>query len=406
MKSTASVFTIIVCGVILAGCNSAQSNTGGPPSGGMPAMLVKLAPVTSRVLDDSSTFVGTLKSRKSVNLRPQVDSRVLQIFVRSGDVVAAGAPLLELDKSKQETLVSNASAAIESSIAEQESARATVKSLQSSKLSKIAAARFAEKQHARYKKLADEGAVSIESVDYWRNQFNIAQADTDAVEAQIRAQQAILNKATKQIMQARAAMNEQQEQLRYFTVRAPFAGEVGDVPVRVGDYVTTQTTLTTVDQPKPLELYVSIPTTAARRLHKGLMAQIVTEDGKVEEQGNVFFVAAQVDPRDQCILVKAEIANTTERLRSGQQVNARLVWGNAPTLTVPVTAVTRFTGQDFVFVANKAPDGKLTAKQKAVKLAAIEGNEYRVVSGLEVGEEVVTSGTQNLSDGIPIKTGS
>jgi len=127
----------------------------------MAAMLVKVAPVGSRLLLDSSTFVGTLKSRKSVTLRSQVSSRVLQIFVRSGDDIAEGAPLLALDKSKQEALVSNAAAAIESTTAEQESARAMVKSLQSNKLSRQANLKFASRQHERYKKLADEGAVSF-----------------------------------------------------------------------------------------------------------------------------------------------------------------------------------------------------------------------------------------------------
>ncbi len=369
-------------------------------------MLVKVAPVGSQVLLDSSTFVGTLKSRKSVTLRSQVSSRVLQIFVRSGDDVAEGTPLLVLDKSKQDTLVSNAAAAIESTTAEQQSARATVRSLQSGKVSRQANLKFAIVQHERYKDLADEGAVSFEAVDGWRNRLSVAQAEVEAVDAQIAAQQATLNKCAKLIKQAQAQMSEQQEQLRYFTVRAPFSGEIGDIPVRIGDYVTTDTALTTVDQTRALELYIAIPTTDAKRLHKGLTAQVMNEDGSVAQQGRIFFVAAQVDPKDQCILVKAELDNPKGLLRTGQVVNARLIWGNTPSLTVPVTAVTSLTGQDFVFVANKGADGQLIAKQKAVKLAAIVGNEYRVLSGLNAGDQVITSGTQNLADGLPIKTGS
>ena len=52
-------------------------------------------------------------------------------------------------------------------------------------------------------------------------------------------------------------MQQQQVQLRYFTVTAPTAGIVGDVPVRVGNQVTPQTVLTTIDQNETLELYVS-----------------------------------------------------------------------------------------------------------------------------------------------------
>lgn len=405
MKFLLSSITVIFAGLVLCGCNSAQSNSG-PGGGVMPAMLVKTAPVTKRILSDSSTFVATVKSRRSVNVKPQVDGRVLRIFIRSGDTVRQGDPLMELDQGKQQTLVNNASAAIESTVADQENARALVKSLQSTKVSREANLKFAQRQFDRYQKLANEGAVSVENVDQWKAQLNVAQAEVEAVDAQISAQEATLAKNAKLLKQAKASMSEQQEQLRYFTVRAPFNGQIGDVPVRVGDYVTTDTFLTTVDQSRPLELYIAIPTTESRRLHKGLTAQIVAEDGAVEDQGPVFFVGAQVDPRDQSILVKAQIENTKSTLRSGQEVTARVVWGDSPTLTVPVTAVTRFTGQDFVFVADKAKDGKLTAKQKPVKLSSIEGNEYRVVSGLNEGDEVVTSGTQNLSDGIAIKTGT
>lgn len=403
MNCPTRLLTLFVSLIMLGGCTSAQS--GPVPMPTMPAMLVKTAPVNIRQLPNTGTFVGTLKSRKSVNLKSQVEGRVLSIFVRSGDIVAAGTPIMQLDKSKQATLVSNASASIESSIADSENARAMVKSLQSTRLSKLANVKFAQRQYARYQKLADEGAVAFEAVDQWRNALTTADSEVQAVDAQIKAQEATLSKAIKQTKQANAAMQEQEEQLRYFTVRAPFTGEVGDIPVRMGDYVTTDTTLTTVDQTRPLELYVQIPTTAARGLKKGLIAQVLDDNGKVEQSGQIFYVAAQVDPKDQCILAKAEISNQAEKLRSGQEVNARIIWGSEPTLLVPVTAVSRFTGQDFVFIANKAADGKVSAKQKAVKLAAIEGNDYRVESGLNAGEQVIVSGIQNLSDGAAIRTG-
>jgi multidrug efflux pump subunit AcrA (membrane-fusion protein) len=372
----------------------------------MPASLVKTTILTSKPLPETSTYVGMLKSRKSVNLRSQVIGRVTKIFVRSGDQVKEGAPLVELDQQKQQAMVSDASAQIESWEAEQETAKATLKSLQATKALREANVDFANQQYARYKTLNDQGAVSTEQVDNWRNQMKVARAELEAVEAQIRAQQATMIKDTKLLKQSRASKDAQRAELRYYTVRAPFSGQVGDVPVRIGDFVTTETLLTSVDQTRPLELYVNIPTTDSRKLRKGLAAQIINDDGSVEQQGEVFFVGAQVDPRDQSVLVKAQLDNGKESLRSGQEVNVRLVWSYAPTVTVPVTAVTRFTGQDFVFVAETSKEGKLCAKQKAVKLASIEGNEYRVVSGLKDGDEVVTSGTQTLTDGAPIRTGS
>jgi multidrug efflux pump subunit AcrA (membrane-fusion protein) len=370
----------------------------------MPPAAVKTSIISAHELPETSTFVGVIKSRKSVNLRPMVAGRITKIFVRSGDEVKAGAPLIQLDQTKQDAVVANAAAQTESWIAEQENARAMEKSLEASKVSKQANLEFATKQYSRYKQLNDQGAVSAEQMDNWRNQMSVARADLEAIDAQIRAQKAIEAKDAKLLMQAKASIKEQTEQLHYFTVCAPFAGQVGDIPVRLGDYVTTDTLLTSVDELHPLELYVNVPTTESRHLRKGLVAQILNDDGTVDEQGEIFFVGAQVNPMDQTVLAKAQLANAKEALRSGQEVKVRMVWAYAPTLTVPVTAVTRFTGQDFVFVAETNKEGKLCAKQKAVKLGAIEGNEYRVVSGLKDGDEVVTSGTQTLSDGAPIKT--
>ncbi len=68
---------------------------------------------------------------------------------------------------------------------------------------------------------------------------------------------------------------------------------------------------------------------------------------------------------------------------------------------VPTTSVAHLAGQDFVFVAEGK--GQLVAKQKAVVLGDIIGNNYVVVSGVSKGERIVTSGIQNLSDGIPIE---
>jgi multidrug efflux pump subunit AcrA (membrane-fusion protein) len=103
------------------------------------------------------------------------------------------------------------------------------------------------------------------------------------------------------------------------------------------------------------------------------------------------------------VLVKGLLSRSTG-LRSAQYVRARIVWQRVDTLVVPVVAVQRINGQHFVFIA-ESEQGKLVARQRPVRLGAIQGNEYLVVSGLEAGQRVVVSGTQKLADGAPIATG-
>jgi multidrug efflux pump subunit AcrA (membrane-fusion protein) len=67
-----------------------------------------------------------------------------------------------------------------------------------------------------------------------------------------------------------------------------------------------------------------------------------------------------------------------------------------------VVAVTRLGGQFFAFIAEQK-DGKAVARQVPLALGEIVGNDYRVISGLKAGDEVIVAGGQNLADGVPIK---
>ncbi len=388
----------ILCASLIHGCTTSAQPMSAPK---VQAMPVKLQLVESHVVDDSSNFVATLKSRKSVNLKPQIEGRVLQILIKSGDHVSAGQPVMVLDKSKQEAMVSGNDAEIETAMAEEKNAIAMVKSLKASRLSKVANLEFAQTQYRRYKDLSAEGAVAAESVDEKRNALGVCQAELEAIDAQINAQEAQVGRAQKNIKHAQASKLQQVEQLKYFTVKSPFEGLIGDVPVKLGDYVTTDTMLTTVDQTRPLEVYVNVPTTLSPRLRIGLAVEIVDEHEQKIETGKICFISSQVESGQQTVLAKAELPNERQRLRSGQTSNCKIVWDEVSAVTVPVTAVSRFSGQDFVFVAEEK-GGKLTAAQRAVSLGPIRENEYRVMSGVKSGDRVVISGIQNLSDGAPI----
>jgi RND family efflux transporter MFP subunit len=183
---------------------------------------------------------------------------------------------------------------------------------------------------------------------------------------------------------------------------APFAGVVGDIPVHIGDYVSPQTLLTTVDENTELEAYVYIPTERAADIRMGLPVEVVTSGGELIESTKVNFISQQVDNALQGILVKAPLHSSLDKFRNAQLVKARVVWSTAPAPTIPVLAVTRIGGQAFVYVATQAEHGSV-AKQRAVTLGDTVGNDYAVNGGLKPGEKVIISGTQFLIDGAPVK---
>jgi RND family efflux transporter MFP subunit len=353
----ATVCTSAVFAAVLA-CSKNPAQ--GPQAAGMQAMPVKVIEAKALPVNDASEYVATLKSRDSAVIMPQVDGQVTQIYVHSGDKVPAGSALMEIDPIKQQ---------------------ATVKSQESARAAQQANLSWLKQQYERAQGLAAAGVVSKQDLEQAKAAMDAAQAQMDALDAQVR---------------------EQEVQLHYYRVVAPRAGIVGDVPVRVGDRVTTTTQLTTVDQPGSLEAYVYVPVERSAQLKMNLPLQILDSAGKVLADTRVSFISPQVDNTTQTVLVKARITNGNEALRQSQFIRARLVWGTHQNPEVPILAVTRLAGQYFAFVAEPQSGGVFVAKQKPLTIGETVGNNYEVRDGIKPGDKVIVSGTQFLLDGVPV----
>jgi multidrug efflux pump subunit AcrA (membrane-fusion protein) len=388
---------LAVIAVSLGGCTSSESTVIAPRP-----MLVKLQPVSREEVNDSTTFMGTMKSRKSITLQPQVAGHITTIFVTAGALVAQGAPIIQIDPEKQLESVHSFSAAADASEQDRQTGEQTLRSLQASRLSKEADVKFFKQQVERYSSLHEQGAVAKESVDTFIDKLSVAKADLAGVDAQIEAQKSANLKMSRVAKQSDASRKEQQVQLQYFTVRAPFAGVVGDIPPKLGEYVDSNSKLTTITQNQPLEAYINIPAERSPSLKMGLPVELLDSNNKRIGQATVTFISPHVDTDTQSILIKALYDNSSGLLRSDQAVTARVVWSRQPQLLVPTFSVSHISGQDFVFVAEPAAAPQMIARQKPVVLGDIQDNKYVVKSGLQDGENIVVSGVQNLTDKTPI----
>ena len=358
MSSTRAASAALWAALAVAACNRGQTDAP-PPQ--MPPTPVTLATAEARPIEDTTEYVATLKSLRSTTIQPQIDGQITQILVKSGDRVRQGAPLMQIDPRRQQAAVSS-----------QEAERAA----------REAAVAFARQQAQRTQDLYAAGAISKQEQERADTELRTAEASLKALQAQVQ---------------------QQQVQLRYFTIAAPTAGVVGDVPVRVGHVVTPQTVLTTIDQNDTLEVNASVPIERAAALKVGLPLQILSSDGSQRIAATtISFVSPHVDDQTQSVLVKGMVKNPDGALRAAQYVRARIIWKTADGLVVPVTAVLRINGQFFVFVAEPAAGGALTAKQRAIKVGPIAGDSYPVLEGVKPGERIVVSGAQKLADGAPI----
>jgi RND family efflux transporter MFP subunit len=349
-----------------AACGGSQSAAGGGGGGGrgrgnMPPMPVEIVVLEAKPLEQTTEFVGTIKSRRQTNVQPQVEGYLTSITVKSGDRVGSGAGLMEIDSRSQMA-----------AIASQESVRAQ----------RVVDLTYAQQEADRTAKLLAAGAASQMDADRATNAVKAAEAQLRTVEEQTRALRT---------------------DLAYYHVTAPTGGVVGDIPVHEGDRVTKATLLTTIDANQGLEVYLNIPVQDAQKLKIGLPVQLLDETGAAASASAVSFISPSVDDSTQTVLAKVPIS-APGGFRTSQFVRAQVIWSTEPGLTIPVTAVVRINGQFFAFVAEPGQGGGLAAHQRAVTLGPVTGNNYVVTGGLKPGEKLIVSGIQKIGDGAPVQS--
>jgi RND family efflux transporter MFP subunit len=352
------LLTPAILALTLPACNRGGAAPAG--AGGFPPTAVTLLTLQPKPVERASEFIATLRSLRSTTVQPQVEGSVTHIFVKSGDVVRAGTPLVQIDPDKQQ---------------------ATVRSTEANRSGAAADVQYWRQQVARLETLVTAGAISKVELEQAQNSHKTAEAKLATIDAQV---------------------SEERVQLQYYRVVSPQAGVVGDIPIRVGDRVTHATVITTVDENSSLEAYIQVPVDRAPELRLGLPVRLLDTDGKPAAVNPISFVAPRVDESTQSVLVKSLLRDVPPRLRSQQFARARIVWSTVQGLTVPVVAVTRLSGQFFCFVAEQQEKG-LAARQRPVQVGEVLGDDYVVAGGLKAGDRIVVSGVQKLADGVPIK---
>jgi RND family efflux transporter MFP subunit len=357
MLRTVLTSITVALSCLVSGCSN---NVSAGKAAGPQAFPVKVITAEAQLVPQSTDYLATLKSRSASVLQPQVEGDIIRILAHSGQRVEAGTPILEIDPSKQEATVRNQEAAYKSKQATMEQARIDLE---------------------RKKQLHAAGVIAQADLDLAQSTYNAAKADVDALAASIR---------------------EQQVQLRYYTVHAPTTGIVGDIPVRVGDHVTNQTLLTTLDRGGELEAYIDVPAEKSGALRLGMPVDLLDEQGKPVLRTRISFISPRVGD-SQTLLVKAMVPPSDSRFRNAQQVHARVVWSEQRRPLIPVTAVSRLSGKLFAFVA-EGQGQQAVAHQRVIEVGDLVGNDYVVLNGIQPGDKVIVTGVQMLADGMPVAT--
>lgn len=427
----AAIVPFIMLILSVTGCGKQELDAQTPPT----ASPVSVKDLTNSTLQNSSEFIGRLEAKQRVALAPRVDGRIVKIAKQEGDRVKQGDLIVQLqldreqgevdaavaDVNIQRANLSNAEAELRAATAEVASAEATVERSRADLRQQEAELELAQTNLERTKFLVKEGAQSNQTLDNRTKDVNTAQAQRDALLAALNASQKALNASRERVSSAQAAVDREQaalnqsqarvavatQNLDYNRIVAPIDGTIANIVPKVGDYVQAGDNLTTITQNEALEVNMAVPVEQASRLKLGLPVEITAGRNGKQYKSNISFISPRADSNSQSVLVKAIVDNDGS-LQDDRSVRARIIWSQQPGVLIPTEAVSRIAGKNFVFLATETEQENgatsLIAKQKPVTLGDIQGQNYQVISGIQPGDRLITSGILNLSDGVPITT--
>ncbi|MCC0047613.1 MAG: efflux RND transporter periplasmic adaptor subunit [Rhodobiaceae bacterium] len=308
-----------------------------------PAILVEVQPVGRRTMSTTVEAVGTTIAAKSVEIVSLADGRIRELLFRSGQKVAQGDRLVELDRDMQEADATEAEAARVRIQAELERA----KSLFGNKI--VSAARVEE--------------------------------------------------LTAQLAAAEAQLKRSNRQLDDRTIRAPFAGTVGLNRVDIGARITESTVITTLDDLSHVEVEFTIPESlfGIARIGHTVEARTAAYPDRVFT-GKVIEIDSRIDAASRAFHVRADLPNEDGALPAGMFMQVSMSLTGGETTVIPEEAVIAESGAAYVFVVEEDK-----ASRRQIELGRRAFGIVEVVSGIDADALVVTRGISKLRDGMSVK---
>ncbi|MDZ4674182.1 MAG: efflux RND transporter periplasmic adaptor subunit [Gemmatimonadota bacterium] len=326
----------------LAACgNGAATPAAGGAGGRGPQgpVPVEVVVAWADTVVDAVAATGQVEAMQSIELRPEVDGRIVEILVREGGPVAQGAALFRIDDQELKAQVARAEATRD----------------------------LARQGAERTRSLAAERASTTAELERTEASLRSAQADLDLLSLRL----------------ARTV------------VRAPFTGVAGQRLVSLGDYVNSSSRMVVLQTVDPQRASFQVAERFAEQLALGQIVdfRVAALPGR-EFRGVVDFVDPVVQLPGRTITIKARVANPRRELSAGMFIEARLVVATRPDATVvPEDAIQPLQGTNAVWIV---ADGKVTRRE--IELG-VRTPGFVEVRGVQPGEQVVVSGGERLQNG-------
>jgi membrane fusion protein (multidrug efflux system) len=216
------------------------------------------------------------------------------------------------------------------------------------------------------------------------------------------------DQATAQQKATEANVAEIRATIERKTIRAPFSGILGIRKVNLGQYLSAGMAVVPLQSLNPIYVNFGVPQQSARQVRVGSNLRVTSEDfaGHVFT-GKVSALDSVVDETTRNLQVQATLANPEGKLRPGMFVQVDVgVGASRSVVTLPASAISYAPYGDSVFVITdlKDPKGKTYrgVRQQFVKVEGSRGDQVAIISGVNPGDEVVTSGVFKLRNGAAV----
>lgn len=320
----------------------AQSQAGGPPPATIAASTVKQESWQPYI-----QTVGSLSAVAGIEVTSEVGGQVSAIHFSSGNQVKQGDLLIELDDDTDQ---------------------AVLKGLEAER-------RLALLKYQRAAQLVKDKSVS-------KSDFDEARATLDNSSAQVESQRALLEK--KQI-------------------RAPFDGRLGIRRVDLGEYLTPGAAIVPLEQLDPIYADFTLPERELSRIAEGQKIELQVQAYPDQRfAGEVIAIDPGIEVGSRSFRVRAQLDNHNSILRPGMFADVRVLMPNEDSvITIPATAISYAPYGDSVFVIEDKDGGKVVTHRQ-ITTGKTRNGRVEVISGLEIGDTVVSAGHNKLRNGQPV----
>jgi membrane fusion protein, multidrug efflux system len=365
---------------ILSACGSKKQ-----PQESTPAVVSGVTVITVHFQSTPEYYeaVGTVKPEITSVVGAQLSGTVKKILAKEGDRVRRGQLLAEIDSRTEQAQLEAATAGVE------ESDQGLVEVQQALQAAK-ADRKFAEATFNRYKALLAKKSVSQQEYDNAETRYRGAVANEMATEAKLKQMGARQKQAQAQHTSAATVFS-------YSRIVSPIDGVVTAKSVDEGTLVMPGTPLITVEDTGHFRLDAGVPERFLGLIHGGELVPATL--GSQQTQGRVVEIVPAADPSTRTFVAKVEIPRDC-KCQSGQYGSIDFAVGTENRMLVPVDALVQRGELEGLFVV----DLNGIAHYQLVKTGTTFGNQIEILSGLDDGERVAVSKTDQLSDGVRVQT--